>query len=148
MRRPRIALVLPILPALLAGCDSTALEPEEVVGEWVLETINGSPLPASPWLTPGFPAFILADTLRLETDRRGSEVRVVRVDYPEPREDEVSTRTSTFTYTLVDGRIEVTLQCPPTALCAPGPHFFGELDGATLVARELGTTSELRFRRL
>lgn len=146
MRRSRISLALPALLALFAGCDSNPLEPGEVAAEWVLESVNGSALPASPWATPGFLSSILADTLRLQDDRRGTHVRVTRTDYPDPRPDEVFASTSTLGYRLRGDVVEMTYACPPNALCTAGPHTFGRLEGEALVVTE--GEIEFRYRRL
>lgn len=148
MRRPRISLVLPSLLALLAaGCDATnLLQPEEVAGEYVLESLNGSPLPAV-WFSSETATFhVLADTLRLGADRLGSHVRAARTDYPDARPDEVHTATGQLSYRIRSRRIEFGYTCPPTALCTPPPHTLGRLDGSTLVV--VDGEAELRYRRL
>lgn len=135
MRRPRIFLAIPTLLALLAaGCDSSPLEPGEVAAEYLLESVNGSPLPAVTWNSEPVSHHLLSETLRLRANGEGTHTRVVRVDWADPaKADEVSGGISDLTYSVRGERIEITYFCPPNALCAAGPHAIGRVEGATLV---------------
>lgn len=148
MRRSRIRLVLPSLLALLAaGCDSAVLEPEEVAAEYELESYNGSPLPAVTVTTATLSSYLVAETLRLQADRRGTYTRVHRVDWVDPaRPDELSGGTFDLTYRLRGETIEVSYYCPPNALCTSGPHAFGRLEGDALVLEVLDG-NVYRYRR-
>lgn len=172
MRRSRIALVLPLLPALFAaGCESNPLKPEELAGEYVLQSVDGDPLPAVTYDDGLLSFHLLADTLRLGADGAGSQVHVSRRDWADPaRPDDVSTSTSTLGYRLSGRRIAVTFNCPTLfdagrrtrdggaarslvggdsvlgTSCLPGPHLIGRLDGAALVVSD--GRSEMRYRRL
>jgi len=72
--RPFVSLALGAL--LVAGCDRSILSPGEVAGTYVLERVNASPLPAVITDTEFTTVTLLADTLRLNDDSTGSEVRV------------------------------------------------------------------------
>lgn len=172
MRRSRIALVLPLLPALFAaGCESNPLKPEELAGEYVLQSVNGDPLPAATYADGTVSFHVLADTLRLGADGAGSQVYVSRRDWADPaKPDDVSITTSPLGYRLSGRRIAVTFSCPTLfdvgqrtraggparsliggdsvlgTSCLPGPHLIGQLDGATLVISD--GRNEMRYRRL
>jgi len=130
-----------LVPALLAafaaaGCESSTLSSGEVQGTFALETYGGDALP-----TPIFDAgvethVLLADTMRLGPRGGGTQVRVVLVDFDDPtRPDRRDVSTSTFEYQIRDGRLEITVNCPPNALCAPGPHNVGTHEGDALTLR-------------
>lgn len=148
MRRPRISLAIPTLLALFAaGCDSNPLEPGEVAGEYVLESVNGSPLPAEVWAAEPASYHLLAEKLRLKSSGAGTHARVQRVDWADPaKTDEISSSTSDLNYRVRGERIEITYFCPPNALCATGPHAVGRLEGGTLVLTVLDG-NVYRYRR-
>lgn len=132
--RLRSFFLLPILAALApAGCDSP-LSPSEVAGTYVLALVNDAPLPAvvseNEWGT----VTILADTLRLHSDRRGEGITVQREERHYQGGLEISTNKlqRTFGFTLKDRRIEIHFPCPPNANCIAGPHLVGHPTGEGL----------------
>ncbi len=149
--RPIRILVPTLLAAFAAaGCESSTLSSEEVQGTFSLETYDGNALP-----TPIFDAgaethVLLAETLRLEPGGAGTRGRVVRVDFDDPtRPDRNDVYSETFQYRIRDGRLEITVSCPPNALalCAPGPHSVGTHEGDALVL-SFGDDRVLRYRRI
>jgi hypothetical protein len=145
-----IRILAPILLAAFAaaGCESSTLPPQDVQGTFALETYGGNALPL-PIFDAGVETHILvADTMRLGPGGAGTQVRVMRVDFDDPtRPDRQDVFTSAFEYRIRDGRLEITVACPPTALCAEGPHNIGTHEGDALTLR-FGTDDVLRYRRV
>lgn len=148
MRRSRISLVIPSLLALLAaGCDSDPVAPGKVAAEYVLESVNGGPLPAEKFDNGTFSFILLSETLRLEEDGSGIQESVHQTDFADPtKPDHRSDSLFRLTYRLLGDRLEVSFYCPPEAICIMGPHLIGRMDGATLVLTDLNG-DELRYRR-
>jgi hypothetical protein len=144
-----IRLLVPTLLAAFAtaGCESSTLSSDEVQGTFVLETLAGNPVPLPLFGTGSETHFLVADTMRLGSDGGGTQVRVIRVDFDDPaRPDRVDAFSTTFGYRVRGSRLEITVRCPPNALCAEGPHGIGRHEGDALV---LGSgDSLLRYRRI
>jgi hypothetical protein len=149
MIRSNVRALLPTLLAAFAaaGCESATLSPDEVRGTFVLETLAGNPVPLPIFGTGSETHFLMADTMRLGPGGAGTQVRVIRVDFDDPaRPDRVDVFPAVFEYRVRDGRLEITVECPINALCAPGPHGIGRHEGDALV---LGSgDSVLRYRRI
>lgn len=138
------ALIAVGAAALTAGCDDP-LRPSEVAGVYVLREVAGDPLPAVELSNESFTIRVLADTLVLEGDGRGTRVRVEEVISAEGPGPVVPVRDeSGFEFRTPDDRIEITLDCPNEvlALCAAGPHLVARrtgdglrVDGGTLTSR-------------
>jgi len=121
----RATLRLPVLlmwAGLAAACEEP-LGPEDIVGTYVLQDVAGEALPAIVDSNSYSVLRVLADTLRLTADGRGTRMEVV--------ESEPSTGGSTtgpmhweesFGFRIVHGRIEITIDCPWYADCVAGPH--------------------------
>ena len=131
--RPIRILVPTLLAAFAAaGCESPALSSDDVQGTFVLETFRGDPVPAVVE-TDAFSWFLLADTIRLETRGRGTQIRACRVDFHDPaRSDEEEVSVQSFEYRVRDGRLAMSNNCPLNALCV-GPHDVGTHEGDALV---------------
>jgi hypothetical protein len=125
--RLRSFFLLPILAALApAGCD-LPLSPSVVVGTYVLASVNDAPLPALALENEWGTVIILADTLRLHSDRRGEGITIQREERHYQNGLEISTNKlqRTFGFILKDRRIEIHFSCPPNAICIAGPHLAG-----------------------
>jgi hypothetical protein len=148
MRRSRISAILPSLLALLAaGCDSDPVEPRQVAAEFVLQSVNGAPLPAEKFDNGTFSFILLSETLRLEEDGSGTQESVHRTDFADPaKPDQRTDSLFPLTYRLRGDRLEVSFHCPPNALCTEGPHLTGRMDGAALVLTDVNG-DELRYSR-
>lgn len=137
MMRP-IGLLAGVLLAA-AGCSSA--EPRPTSGEFVLQTVNGEPLPAIVLQGEFATVTMLADTILLFEDGTGLRIQrrhvdddIVEVPDPGPLRRDVME----FTYRYVDNRFELEYPCPGLALCVAPPHFVGEFSGAGLVGQEAG----------
>lgn len=122
-----------LLALVLAGCDSP-LAPSGVAGTYVLVSIEGSPIPALYLEDEWSSSIIIADTLRLGSDRSGERITVQETEwrYPGHESTTVDTFSQSFTYALKDRRIEISFFCPPFANCAPPPHIVGRATGDRL----------------
>ena len=147
MRRSRISRVLPSLLALLAaGCDSDPVAPRQVAAEYVLQSVNGAPLPAERFDNGTFSFILLTEVLRLERDGSGTHESVHRTDFADPaKPDQRTDSLFPVTYLLRGDRLEVSFYCPPNALCTEGPHLVGRMDGAALVLTDVNG-DEYRYR--
>lgn len=147
MGRSRLSLVIPSLLALLAaGCDSDPVAPRQVAAEYVLQSVNGGPLPAEKFDNGTFSFVLLSETLRPEEDGSGIQESVHRTDFADPaKPDHRSDSLFRLTYRLLGDRLEVSFYCPPEALCTGGPHLVGRMDGAALVLTDLNG-DEYRYR--
>jgi hypothetical protein len=148
MRLPRVRTFLPMLLAAFAaaGCDSATMSVPDLSGTYVLETRNGNALPA-PVLDAGtYRHFLLADTMRLEPDNTGTQVRVHRVEYDDPtRPDVVQASTSRVWYRFRLGRVELGTVCPPNANCFDAPQPVASREGDVLTVSYAAEV--LRYRR-
>jgi hypothetical protein len=145
--RPIRILVPALLAAFAAGCESSTLSSDDVQGTFVLETLAGNPVPLPISSTGSETHFLTADTMRLGPGGAGTQVRVIRVDFDNPaRADRVDVFRTVFEYRVRGNRLEITVSCPPNALCAEGPHGIGKHEGDALV---LGSgDSILRYGRV
>lgn len=149
MRLLRVRILVSTLLAAFAaaGCESSTLPSDDVQGTFVLETLAGNPVPLPLFGTGSETHFLVADTMRLGPGGVGTQVRVIRVDFDDPaRPDRVDVFPAVFEYRVRGTRLEITVRCPPNALCAEGPHGIGRHEGDALV---LGSgDSLLRYRRI
>ena len=146
--RPLRILVPALLAFASAGCDSSSTLPaDEVQGTFVLESYDGDALPVTIFDTGTEAHVLLADTMRLGSDGIGTQLRAVRVEFDDPaRPDREDVFTGTFQYRVRGSRLEITGQCAPNALCAPGPHNVGTHEGDALVL--VSVEGVLRYRRV
>ncbi|HEX8692927.1 MAG TPA: hypothetical protein VF746_10935 [Longimicrobium sp.] len=128
-----------LLPALAAAALALALaqcrgsvDPPELTGLFVVESLNGTPLPAT-WVQGAWGRQeVLADTFWLFADGTGVEHVVERYVTTPPTVPDTRRRESRFAYTLgADGAIEIGYECNDTggtqASCAPPPHLAGQV---------------------
>ena len=110
------------------GCGDT-LSPGDVNGMYVLQTVGANPVPALLPTSSNWQHRVVADTLVLRKDGSGVQVRwsqsfQVGTAEPAPARWEMG-----LGYRIVGSTIEITMICPPNALCAAGPHMIARRDG-------------------
>jgi hypothetical protein len=100
---------------------------------FVLENIDGRPVPTYLAATPGPTATIFSSTLTLDKEGRAVMTEHRRIDFPGTQPE--GTYTSTFTYVLHGNRIEMAPlpPCPAAAICDVGPVGTISSDGLSLV---------------
>lgn len=110
--------------ALLGAACGDGLGPGSVAGTWALARIGAAPIPAVAYTTEDFTVRVTGDTLVLRRDGTGERILVHETEYHLIlRPIAVSRFARLLSFTVVDGRIEVTLHCGPTELCTPPPHM-------------------------
>ena len=145
------ALLASFVALLAAGCDSEPLAPSAVAGTYVLQSINGSPLPAAAgYQGPADEAIVvIADTLSLAADGTGS---IVRVEETSAGESSRVRRESALHFETGDDGIAITFDCPSNALmlCVAGPHVAARLSSTGLSAVRLleSPREELAYSRV
>ncbi len=108
---------------LALGCGEP-LSPNDVAGTYALRRVAGDSLPAVLYATENWRIRIFADTLRFTSDGRGTITTVRELEpltgepSPGPRRGE-----NGFGFRVIDGRIEVAFDCPPSANCTPPPDL-------------------------
>lgn len=125
--------------AFVMGCGDP-LSPGEVAGTYVLTAIGEDSLPVL--ISQGEPSVpvvtIIADTLWLDGDGRGSKVTIQKlVTGPDDGPGERVRSTSSLRFRTTGDRIEISYDCPPNASlanCAPGPHLFARQTSGGLTA--------------
>lgn len=120
-----------LVVAFTMACDESTAPPETTSGMYILETINGRPLPAIVSAGQADTSFVLWATLTL--DDAGNAVRVERWRhvYPPNRTDE-GTFTAQRSYRIDGDRITVGsfAPCLDTAVCEG--NKVGRITGTTL----------------
>jgi hypothetical protein len=130
-----------------AGCDGL-LEPARVEATaWALESLDGAPIPAvsvaNDWVT----LLTRADTLRF-SDGRGVNIVYWDAAYTSAEVADESGRTeSAFSYRLREGRVEISVACPPNALCVAPPHMYAVPVDALLRVELAGGGGPVRIYR-
>ncbi len=123
MRLSGLRIVL-VVAATAIAC-SGVTPPASIPGVFVLQSVNGDPLPAEVGFGPGGPPSILSGTFTLNADGSGVVSEVIRPSLGTP-----VTSTMQVRYDLDGYRITITrTACPPNALCIP---FEGALVNRTL----------------
>ncbi len=117
-----------LLTALLAmGCsDSNAPGLPGTV--YVLQSIDGQPLPAPYAENLQLPDRMFADTLVLRDDGTGESRIVIEESLGGLKDHQVQQLTYSGTT-----HIEITFICPPAALCIAGPHLAGDASAGGIV---------------
>lgn len=126
-RRLLPVLAATVLALALTQCDGF-VDPPELTGLFVVESINGVPLPAA-WVQGAWGRQeVLADTFRLYADGTGEEHVVRRYVTTPPTVPDTRRDRFRFDYTLgADGAIEIGYECRDVALCIAPPHLVGQL---------------------
>ena len=132
----RLASVL-LASALLAACGDS-LSPEGVSGLYILETINGSPLPFSEIVTPTLTVVTTAGSVSLNANSTYSASITLSITVDGTTT--TSTETDSGTFELVEPST-VRFTGSATGL---GETFSGTLDGNQLTIIEAGDTFVLR----
>lgn len=133
---------------LTMACRESTGPTQIVAGEYVLETINGSPVPAVVFAGQADTSFMIAAALTLDTDGNAVRFEHWRYMYPPNRVDE-GTATFHQEYRLSGDEITVGrfTPCPPNALCEG--NKVGKFTSTTLtLAYENNPTSPRYFYRL
>ncbi len=128
---------------LIVACTSSA---GPLKGElFVLQSVDGSPLPAPYAENRLIPFRVLADTIALLTSTSGE--RRVRVEI-----DNIGTTRfsrEAFDYVRNGDRMEISFRCPPNADCIRPPHLAGTVTtDAYLVDMSVVSRSPLVYRHM
>ena len=142
-------LALSILSTLTVGCRSS-LGPDDVAGTYVLERVGDDPLPAEVFRDTHGIVSIIADTMRLGTNGRGSFASVRIIDPVGIEAPQIPNRLDiALTFRIVGSRIEMEFICAPNALCIAGPHLIARQNARGLVVEaSLVADAPLHYRRL
>ncbi|HSJ06795.1 MAG TPA: hypothetical protein VK936_08835 [Longimicrobiales bacterium] len=142
-----LAVGVVVLPAAACG-DLLGTAPVEATA-WALESLDGGSLPAvsvaNEWVT----LLTRADTLRFDGGTRGTQIVHWDAAYSSPEVADESGRTeSAFRYRVRQGRVEISFDCPPNALCVAPPHLYAvPVDGALRVQQVGGGVVRI-YRRV
>jgi len=124
-----------ILVALTMACSQTAAPPTS--GSYVLESINGQPIPANIQAEPGDTITVLSSSLTLDGFGRAQLSEHIRYVHPNSPPGE-QTYTTQYSYSITGSRIvgqtivfDYSPPCPPNALCAAPPE--GRFSGFKLI---------------
>ncbi len=128
MSRARILTAVAVA-LLLGSCKKNPpLTPVVEDGSiYVLRSVKAQTVPAIALSNAFLTAKILADTVTLRSDGTGSLFVLVQNTNAGQAPDAPIAYTTGFRYTLSGTRLEISLNCPPLALCTPAPHYVGEL---------------------
>ena len=124
MTVPPFTRLMTLLCFIVAvGC-AEPLSPGDVAGTYALQRVAGDPLPTMLYATENWRIHVFAETLRFTPDRRGTIVTIRElesVDRPSlgPLRGE-----NGLGFRIVDGRIEVAFDCPPSGNCTPPPDLI------------------------
>jgi hypothetical protein len=116
-------LKLLLVSALPLAC-AEPLSPNGVAGAYALQQVAGDALPTLLYTNEYVTVRILADTLRLTADGRGT-VNTVRESEPLTGGPTTGPHHAhwAFGFRVVGDRIEIAFDCPINANCAPPPHI-------------------------
>lgn len=142
-------LALSMFSTITVGCRES-LSPAGIAGTYVLERVGDDPLPAEVFRDTHGIVSIVADTLRLRANGRGSFASVRIIDLVGVEAPRIPNRLeSSLTFRVVGSRIEMEFICGPNALCAPGPHLTARQYARGLVVEaSLVADAPLHYRRL
>jgi hypothetical protein len=115
---------LPLVCATLALACGEPLSPTDVAGTYALQRVGGDSLPTVLFATDNWRIHVFAETLRFTPDGRGRIVTVRELEslvgWPSlgPRRGD-----NGLGFRIIDGRIEVAFDCPPSGNCTPPPDL-------------------------
>ena len=116
--------IILLASAVTLGC-TEPLSPADVAAEYVLETVNGDPLPVILVPIPEESISIIAGRITLTTEQRATTLEQRRELHDNVPSD--NTYISNFTFTLDGNTMTLYPECPPNALCTTVDGvFFGE----------------------
>ena len=129
------------------GCDGSTSPPETASGLYILQTINGRPLPAYTSAGQADTSFVLSATLIL--DDAGNALRAERWRYVyQPNGSDEGTFTAHVKYRINGDNITVGTftPCPPLSICEG--NKVGKITGTSLtLAYEDPTAPTFLYRR-
>lgn len=130
------------------GC-SALLEPSrEEATAWALESLDGAALPAVSMSNEWVTMVTRADTLRFGGRTRGLQIVHWDAAYASPEvADETGRMESEFSYRIVQGRVEISFDCPPNALCLAPPHLYAVPVAGALRVQPVGGGAVRIYRR-
>jgi hypothetical protein len=132
----------------MLGCRD-GLSPASVRGTYVLEKVGDDPMPSVIFRGPQGTVRVIADTLRLVADGRGTFVRVHVIESAES--DAVAGAPgrleSALSYRVDGSKVEISYVCPPNAMCTPGPHLVGWRQGDRMLIDDVLIPEDLRYYR-
>jgi len=142
-------LALSMFSTLTAGCRNS-LGPDDIAGTYVLERVGDDPLPAEVFRDTHGVVSIVADTIRLSENGRGSLASVRVIDLIGVEAPQMPSRLErALTFRVVGSRIEMVFVCPPNALCTAGPHLIASPHARGLVVESsLVADAPLHYRRV
>jgi hypothetical protein len=146
MRLPCLKAFLPVIALTMACHDSTA-PPRTVSGVYLLESVNGQPVPAIVYAEPADTSFMLSATLTL--DVAGTAVRSEHWRYVyQPNRIDEGTFIANVHYRLAGDNITVGSfgTCPPNAICEG--NKVGKLTSTTLTLSYDNPTAPVFLYRL
>lgn len=131
---------LVVVALVTAGCREAPSAPQRLSALYVLQTINGNPLPATAAQGGGQRYVVLADSLVFEAGGHVRRTYAVRwMSATPPVMDTIYSQTLTFPYSIDGNRLTIGARqsCGPNANCVGWED--GTIDGKTarLVARIL-----------
>jgi hypothetical protein len=109
-----------IIPLLAAGCRDGASPPQRLSALYVLESINGAPLPSTAAHGGGQQYTVLADSLTFDLSGVVTRSFTVRwISSVPPLTDTIYSETHRFSYTIERNRLTIgaRIACPPNANC-------------------------------
>jgi hypothetical protein len=124
-----------LVAASTMGCTQTAAPP--ISGSYVLESINGQPLPANIQAEAGDTIAVLSSSLNLDGLGRAQLSEHIRYVHPNSPPGDV-TYTQGYSYRIEGSRVigqsivfDYSPPCPPNALCVAPPQ--GRFSGFKLI---------------
>ncbi len=123
MTAPSKRLLALVCATIVLAC-AEPLSPTDVAGTYALERVAGESLPTVLFVTDNWRIHVFAETLRFTPDGRGRIVTVRELEsfvgWPSlgPNRGE-----NGLGFTIVDGRLEVAFDCPPSGNCTPPPDL-------------------------
>lgn len=126
------SLVAVVLCSALAACEGLG-DPADLEVGFVLDVE-----PAVVLESGSVRAQILEERLWLETDGTARREIKEHIDFPSPGpRDTTVTYEEEYAYEVDGTTIELMARCGPLALCAPGPHLWGQMTSEGLELRWL-----------
>jgi hypothetical protein len=147
IRRSTI-LASSIASAFVAGCGGDPTD-ADVRGVYVLDRVGNQPLPAVVFENSAGSVRIIADTLRLTGDGRGSttSIQVFERQGSGSTADAPTRYDGQLAYALSGSRIMMDFICGPNALCLAGPHLIARRGAPGLVVEWSITSDEPMYYR-
>jgi hypothetical protein len=155
MSRKPVLMVAALSLAFFSSRCGSPVSPEGSAGIYVLDEINGDPLPAVSTAHEFGVTEILADTLWFETNGTGMR-HVTYRSTGTGAESQTYRSEDPFSYALSSERIEIAFECRDViihqgsvgmASCVAPPHFVGTIEHDGLRGEDLHE-NRMRYRHL